>query len=81
MDLHDPCFEEAFGNPCIQGGATKFDPILNPSDIGIGTVTVPIAGWEDKYGAGPHLVSGFRKLKKPAPLRDGYELKGRKSAS
>jgi hypothetical protein len=42
---------------------------------------VPISGWENKYGAGPHLVSGFRKLKKPAPLRDGYELKGRKSAS
>jgi hypothetical protein len=81
MDLHDPCFEEAFRNPGIQGGTTKFDPILNPSDIGIGTVTVPIAGWEDKYGARTHLVSGFRKLKKPASLRDGHKLQGGKSAS
>jgi hypothetical protein len=79
--LSDSRFEKAFGNPGIKGCASEFDPILNPSDLGIGTVTVPATGWENKYGARTHLVSGFRKLKKPASLRDGHKLKGGKSAS
>jgi hypothetical protein len=66
--LSDSRFEKTFGNPCFKGAATEFDPVLNPSDLGIGTVTVPATGWEIKYGARTNLVSGFRKLKKPAAL-------------